>query len=117
MRKKANVIVISHLDGRVEAWGSLLEICRKKGFSYHTLKTKSFPFEHEDWRFSKVSYREESIHPNHLEEYNTLKYSVKRIDELLDKALNEPSIDIEDLKAEKMHAIERINQIKSLKEE
>lgn len=51
-----NIIILEKND-LLEAWGSLTEICKEHGFSYHYLKRKKFPFTYKGFNFIKVKYR------------------------------------------------------------
>ena len=54
-----NIIILT--DGfNYECWGSLVELCKVKKFSYHYLKNKKFPFEHKGCKFYKVPFRSEN---------------------------------------------------------
>ena len=53
----ANIIILT--DGEsYEAWGSLTELCKFHGLSYHYLKRFKFPFKHKGLDFIKVPFRE-----------------------------------------------------------
>ena len=56
-----NTIILIPKDSRPpEAWGSLTEICRVHEWPYHSLKTKSFPFEYNGYEVHKVKFRSKS---------------------------------------------------------
>jgi hypothetical protein len=54
-----NVIILIR-QHQMECWGSLSEVCRIHGWSYHTLIKKQFPFEQSGWIINKVPFREPS---------------------------------------------------------
>ena len=53
-------IIVIIIGENMEAWGSLSEICRTKGFSYNYLKRKSFPFTYKSIEFWKLPFRKEN---------------------------------------------------------
>jgi hypothetical protein len=51
-----NIIILTNLKD-FECWGSLVELCKVKGFSYNYLKRKKFPFEYKGLKFIRVPFR------------------------------------------------------------
>lgn len=51
-----NVIILTNKESH-EAWGSLVELCKVKGFSYNYLKKKKYPFEYKGLNFIRVPFR------------------------------------------------------------
>ena len=54
-----NIIILTN-GGSYEAWGSLVELCKVKGYSYNYLKRKKYPFEYKGVLFVRVPFREEN---------------------------------------------------------
>jgi len=54
-----NIIILTNGDSH-EAWGSLVELCKVKGFSYNYLKRFKFPFEYKSLKFDRVPFRSEN---------------------------------------------------------
>lgn len=54
-----NIIILSSGD-LTEAWGSLVELCKVKGYSYNYLKSKSYPFIYKGVNFDRVPFRKEN---------------------------------------------------------
>ena len=51
-----NIIILT--DGNTyEAWGSLVELCKVKGYSYNYLKRFKFPFYYKGKNFVRVPVR------------------------------------------------------------
>ena len=61
--KAINNVIVMEKGPQIECWGSISEIARIHGFSYHTLIKKKFPFEFGGWSFKKVPFRERSNTP------------------------------------------------------
>ena len=57
LNKSQVVILLQHTDGRLELWGGLAEICRNHDYKYNILIRKKYPFNHDDWTFSKIPFR------------------------------------------------------------
>ncbi len=56
MKKQGQSIVIS--DGEnVEVWGSLTELCKAHGITYHYLKARKYPFEYRGVTFKRIATR------------------------------------------------------------
>lgn len=51
-----NVIILTNGES-YEAWGSLVELCKVKGFSHNFLKRLKFPFEYKGLKFIRVPFR------------------------------------------------------------
>jgi hypothetical protein len=51
-----NIIILTNGEC-YEAWGSLVELCRVKGFSHNYLKRLKFPFEYKGLKFIRVPFR------------------------------------------------------------
>lgn len=51
-----NIIILTNGES-YEAWGSLVEICKEKGFSYNYLKRKKYPFKYKGVDFIRVPFR------------------------------------------------------------
>lgn len=51
-----NIIIITNGES-YEAWGSLVEICKEKGFSYNYLKRIKYPFKYKGLYFIRVPFR------------------------------------------------------------
>jgi hypothetical protein len=51
-----NIIILTNVES-YEAWGSLVELCKVKGFSHNYLKRLKFPFEYKGLKFIRVPFR------------------------------------------------------------
>ena len=51
-----NIIILTNGES-YEAWGSLVELCKVKGFSHNYLKRLKFPFEYKGLNFQRVPFR------------------------------------------------------------
>jgi len=51
-----NIIILTYGES-YEAWGSLVELCKVKGFSHNYLKRLKFPFEYKGLNFILVPFR------------------------------------------------------------
>ena len=51
-----NIIILTNGEFH-EAWGSLVEICKEKNFSYNYLKRKKYPFTYKGLNFIRVPFR------------------------------------------------------------
>jgi hypothetical protein len=51
-----NIIILTNGES-YEAWGSLVELCKVKGFSHNYLKRLKFPFEYKGLKFIRVPFR------------------------------------------------------------
>jgi len=51
-----NIIILTNGES-YEAWGSLVELCKVKGFSHNYLKRLKFPFEYKGLNFIRVPFR------------------------------------------------------------
>ena len=51
-----NIIILTNGES-YEAWGSLVELCKVKGFSHNYLKRLKFPFEYKWLKFIRVPFR------------------------------------------------------------
>ena len=54
-----NIIILTNGES-FEAWGSLSELCKVKGFSYNYLKRLKFPFKYKEFNFIRVPFRQEN---------------------------------------------------------
>jgi len=54
-----NIIILTNGESH-EAWGSLVELCTKKGFSYNYLKRQKYPFKYKGLNFIRVPFRAEN---------------------------------------------------------
>ena len=50
------IILATHPDNPKSTWGSLTRMCKVLNLPYHSLKSKSYPFEWQDWRFEKIPF-------------------------------------------------------------
>jgi len=51
-----NIIILTNKES-YEAWGSLVELCKVKGFSYNYLKRLKYPFDYKGLHFIRVPFR------------------------------------------------------------
>ena len=51
-----NIIILTNGEAH-EAWGSLVELCDVKGFSYNYLKRMKYPFKYKGLDFIRVPFR------------------------------------------------------------
>lgn len=51
-----NIIILTNGES-YEAWGSLVELCKVKGFSHNYLKRLKFPFKYKKLKFIRVPFR------------------------------------------------------------
>jgi|GEM_PF-5692406 len=51
-----NIIILTKEES-YEAWGSLVELCKVKGFSYNYLKRFKYPFNYKGFYFVRVPFR------------------------------------------------------------
>lgn len=57
MQKGQNVIFMTKGEN-VQVWGRITELAEANpDFSYHSLKSRKFPFTYKKWIFRKVKYR------------------------------------------------------------
>jgi hypothetical protein len=51
-----NIIILTNEES-YEAWGSLVELCKVKGFSHNYLKRLKYPFKYKGLKFIRVPFR------------------------------------------------------------
>ncbi len=54
--KRQNIIVVISPNDQVETFGNFKKMCKIKGFPYHSLKTKDFPFIYQDVRIYRTPF-------------------------------------------------------------
>jgi hypothetical protein len=59
MSEQRNIIVVSKNSQILGCFGSLTEICRIYGFSYHYLKRQKFPIKYKEFDLQRFQFRKD----------------------------------------------------------